>query len=66
MAPSSAIETSKEPTWGDVVAVPDQCIVPPTGSGDTMEFTGITDSDHFYGVYLDLVFPVPGSVRSFT
>ena len=28
-----------------------------------MEFTRITDSDHFYGVYLDLVLPVSGNPR---
>ena len=26
-----------------------------------MEFTGVTDSDHFYGVYPDLMLPVPGN-----
>ena len=49
--------------WGDIVAVPDQCSVSPAGSGDTMEFTGITDSDCFYGVYPDLVQPIPGNPK---
>ena len=58
-----AIGTSGGPTWREAVAASDQHNVPPTGSGDTVEFTGITDSDCFYGIYLDLVLPVPGNPK---
>ena len=61
--PYLVIGTSTGPTWREAVTIPDQCNVPPTGSGDTMEFIRITDSDHFYGIYLDLVLPIPGNPK---
>ena len=64
ITPSHASRVSEGSIMGGTALPQGQSIEPPLpGVGDTMEFTGVTDSDCFYGVYPDLMLPVPVNPR---